>query len=485
MLKVITNKGDQTKRKRYSKNKKKAWRKKTQISDVEEHLEDKRREERYGGPLEEREDQELMFIDVGDESEKKPVVPVTFAVDTKPGNIDGFKPRKRKLPEKPLHCHKYLVGFQGAKTPHKEKTRKDKQNAALKQQQSKSEVRAKRKNLAAREAMRVKHLELPKKRRRMKIGKGMLLDWNSDNWTADNNELVKRCKMNGVEEDFVEQIVDFHSKISGERMFKVPGVRYQKTSALPAVKVAEAGQSYNPTFEDHQVVLEKAIRQQGKQRRIDERYDSATIKMFPTIDKAPTEETWLAEMSEGLPTANDNEEEESDEEEVEQESETTVTGKRTTERKTQKQRKKEFKQKFKERKKVLAKERRIRESNVYRIKTINKEIIENEKILKCRQAARKAYHEQKKSKPLRLGKEKFQAEDIAVSLGTELKGSLRSVKPVCNLLEERFKNLQRRNLIEPRVRVKHLKPKLKKTVMKKDHKALLKQIEKLAEEKMK
>ncbi|XP_066964978.1 ribosome biogenesis protein NOP53 [Macrobrachium rosenbergii] len=485
MVKVIVNKGDQLKRKRYSKNKKKAWRKKTQINDVEEHLEDQRREERYGGPLEEREDQELMFIDVGDESEKKPVVPVTFAVDTKPGHIEGFKPRTKKQTEKPLRCHQYLGGFQGAKTPHKEKTKIDRQNAVAKQQQSTSEVRTKRKNLAAREAMRVKHTELPKKRKRMKIGKGMLLDWNCDKWASDSDELVKRCKVNGVEEDFVEQIVDYHSKISGERMFKVPGVRYQKTSALPAVKVAEAGQSYNPTFDDHQVLLEKAIRQQGKHSRIDERYESATTKMFPTIDKAPTEESWLAEMSEGLPTANDNEEEEeSDEEEGEQESEATVTGKRTTERKTQKQRKKEFKQKFKERKQLLAKERRIRESSVYRIKTINKEIKENEKILKCRQAARKAYHEQKKSKPLRLGKEKFQAEDIAVSLGTELKGSLRSVRPACNLLEERFKNLQRRNLIEPRVRVKHPKPKLKKTVMKKDHKALLYQIEKMVEEKM-
>lgn len=35
-------------RKRYNKNKKKAWRKKADITEVEERLEDKRREERYG-----------------------------------------------------------------------------------------------------------------------------------------------------------------------------------------------------------------------------------------------------------------------------------------------------------------------------------------------------------------------------------------------------------------------------------------------------
>ena len=31
--------------------------------------------------------------------------------------------------------------------------------------------------------------------------------------------------------------------------------------------------------------------------------------MFPSIDKAPTVESWLVEMSEGLPKANEEEEE--------------------------------------------------------------------------------------------------------------------------------------------------------------------------------
>ena len=36
------------KRKRFNKNKKKAWRKKTDITEVEERLENERREERHG-----------------------------------------------------------------------------------------------------------------------------------------------------------------------------------------------------------------------------------------------------------------------------------------------------------------------------------------------------------------------------------------------------------------------------------------------------
>ena len=39
---------ERPKRKRYNKNKKKAWRKKIDITDVEEKLEDANREERFG-----------------------------------------------------------------------------------------------------------------------------------------------------------------------------------------------------------------------------------------------------------------------------------------------------------------------------------------------------------------------------------------------------------------------------------------------------
>ena len=52
--------------------------------------------------------------------------------------------------------------------------------------------------------------------------------------------------------------------------------------------------------------------------------------------------------------------------------------------------------------------------------------------------------------PSRLGKRRFAAEPIAVQLSEEVTGSLRRLAPVPTLLRDRYKSLQRRELVEPR-----------------------------------
>lgn len=54
------------------------------------------------------------------------------------------------------------------------------------------------------------------------------------------------------------------------------------------------------------------------------------------------------------------------------------------------------------------------------------------------------------SGPSRLGKRRFVAEPIAVQLSEEVTGSLRQLAPVPTLLRDRYKSLQRRELVEPR-----------------------------------
>ncbi|XP_020618292.1 glioma tumor suppressor candidate region gene 2 protein-like [Orbicella faveolata] len=52
-----------TKRKRVSKKSKQSWRKHTDFKDVEDYLEEERREERTGGPVSEKPDEGLFFVD--------------------------------------------------------------------------------------------------------------------------------------------------------------------------------------------------------------------------------------------------------------------------------------------------------------------------------------------------------------------------------------------------------------------------------------
>jgi len=58
----------------------------------------------------------------------------------------------------------------------------------------------------------------------------------------------------------------------------------------------------------------------------------------------------------------------------------------------------------------------------------------------------------KREKMPRLGKVKYQEKSMDIQLTEELSESLRSLKPEGNLFTDRFKSLQERAIIEPRVR---------------------------------
>lgn len=76
--------------------------------------------------------------------------------------------------------------------------------------------------------------------------------------------------------------------------------------------------SYNPSYESHQKLLLRAVKQEEKRLKKDQKVERATTKMFPTIDKAPTQASWLTEMSEGLPNVDEDEENEDEEDEEEE-----------------------------------------------------------------------------------------------------------------------------------------------------------------------
>merc|ERR1712142_350327 len=75
------------------------------------------------------------------------------------------------------------------------------------------------------------------------------------------------------------------------------------------------GASYNPAYEDHQELLHQAmkieVRRENKQKVLHDALDA----MFPSAEDAPTQETWLKEMSAGLRGSKDDEEDDDDDSE--------------------------------------------------------------------------------------------------------------------------------------------------------------------------
>merc|ERR1712176_109056 len=87
------------KKRKGSKNKKKSWRKNTDIADVEEHLEDLRREERTGGAVNEVEDDQLFFVD---KETEKDTLKSKRKVDASDHDEDEeeYVPKKQKFMQK-------------------------------------------------------------------------------------------------------------------------------------------------------------------------------------------------------------------------------------------------------------------------------------------------------------------------------------------------------------------------------------------------
>ena len=81
----------------------------------------------------------------------------------------------------------------------------------------------------------------------------------------------------------------------------------RKTTSLPSVEVPLPGSSYNPSYGDHQDLLWKAAVVELNKEKAIQKVEYHTTRMFPDAKNAPTEQTWLQEMSEGIGAGADKE----------------------------------------------------------------------------------------------------------------------------------------------------------------------------------
>ncbi|CAM2110415.1 unnamed protein product [Caretta caretta] len=190
----------------------------------------------------------------------------------------------------------------------------------------------------------------------------------------------------------------------------------KKPSELPAVEVIPAGGSYNPTFQAHQALLLQAHEVELRRQKAEEKLERQL--RFPTAAEAPTQETAFREQCEGLL------------EEREKEA------------------------KFLAARRLGEKAARCRRQELFQLRSIRLQVKRREAELACRRRVRLAKRRAEATKPRRLGRLKYEDPDLEVQLSTELAESLRTLKPEGSILRDRFKSLQKRNLIEPRERAK-------------------------------
>jgi len=363
------------KKKKGSKNRKKGWRKNVDVEDVEQHLEDNRRDERTGGSAADIESKDLFFV----EKEVKNLAPSKKSKHTSEDeehDEEVYVPKKQQFMEQLYR-------------------EKEKELKRKKAEKSKKAV-----NVWGQEVLTVKDAYL--------------------------DSTVKKAKV------------------------KPNTVGRGKLEGVGAVLQPHPGSSYNPDFDSHQDLLGKAHSEEEEKLKAAVKLNMQ-VKMVSVQQLKKQGDIWLKEMSEGLNKKKGGSDDDSSDEEEDEDETNGLNTKRKKERKTGQQRRRTKLRRTQEKERFEAKQLNQRLHDVFRLRTMNKEIRQAEEQHALRiQEKVKQQEEIEKTRTKRLSKYKFQEDGTTYQLSEDLSGSLRELRPEGNLIKDRYRSLQRRNIIEVR-----------------------------------
>uniref|UniRef100_A0A2R9A4S1 Ribosome biogenesis protein NOP53 n=1 Tax=Pan paniscus TaxID=9597 RepID=A0A2R9A4S1_PANPA len=269
-----------------------------------------------------------------------------------------------------------------------------------------------------------------------------------DLWASDNP--LDRPSF-GQDEFFLEQ--------TKKKGVKRPPRLHTKPSQAPAVEVAPAGASYDPYFEDHRTLLSAAHEVELPRQKEAEKPERQLA--LPATEQAATQESTfqgLLEESEGSGEPGQGEGPEAGDAEVCP----TPARPAATEKETEQRRRREKAARRLRVQQAALRTARLRHwhQEVFLLRGIKARVALRLAELARRRRQRQARRKAEADKPRRLGRLKYQAPDIDVQPSWELADSLRTLKPEGDILRDRFKSFQRRNMIQPRQRAK-FKPRYK------------------------
>ncbi|KAI8612627.1 ribosome biogenesis protein Nop53/GLTSCR2 [Chytriomyces sp. MP71] len=230
-----------------------------------------------------------------------------------------------------------------------------------------------------------------------------------------------------VEESFPDEANDFLAHVRPKKV-KKPSLPEEKTN-VPNVKVSHSGASYNPTFADHQGLLQAALDVELEKERANE-VIKQKLSYPPELDNIDDENFF------------ESEDEEDDDEDEGEQKETFLKPANKNVRKTRTQRNKEAS------KAVNAKKQTELLEQIKLKKQLN-QLDEIKKAVEAKPSAPKP----KKDKVKKTGPVPLKKQLLEIKLTDELPESLLKLKPEGNLFTDRFQSLQDRSLIEPRVPV--------------------------------
>ncbi|GBP28911.1 Ribosome biogenesis protein NOP53 [Eumeta japonica] len=426
------------KKRHVSKKNKKAWRKYCDIQDVEDFLDDQRLEERLG-KFETKPDSELFVFDTtGEESkndeneEKKPIITLKYQrrmrLTETPKCFDVLLPNS-KVPDPVVkRNHVKPVGSKPtalSKISHKKKLEKGIYEKKIMMNKKNRKIALERK----------------------KKSKQKTQNFNLDLWGQDTPEVK------GIPETLCEEFISPEAQIHNvlpEKRFRVKPPPPKKLMTKSAVETPHPGISYNPSYQEHQDLLQKVVEREQKLIKKEKHLERVTTRMFSKVSAQDKENQWKSEMSVGLLESEPSKLKPSNPDEDTDNEYRAINP-------PVKNKKKDHKARRKQKERLAEMERLKREkinkkkiSDIYRLRKLKSVIEKTEsKQVKEREQRAKKRALKEEIQPPTLSSSKIPLPEPDFVEPSALTGDLRNVecKGTGNLLRERYESLQRRGAL--------------------------------------
>lgn len=202
------------------------------------------------------------------------------------------------------------------------------------------------------------------------------------------------------------------------------------------------GTSYNPTLKDHQDLIKLVEDRELKIIKQEQHLNRVTTDMFKKVSAEERDSSKLKELRSGL-----------DDEEIEEKGSDhddeyiAVNPPVEIKRKDRKARRKQKEQRALQL--ALQKKKHLKKqtADLHRLKKLTAEIKVMENQLQEFRDRKKEKEEAKREQPHRLSKYAFEEEEIDINMPEEISGNLRNVMPQGSILTDRYKSMQKRNII--------------------------------------
>lgn len=201
------------------------------------------------------------------------------------------------------------------------------------------------------------------------------------------------------------------------------------------------GTSYNPSLKDHQALLELVKQRELKIIKQEDHLNRVTTDMFKKVSTDERDTFKLKELRAGLDDDEEENEKGSDDEYI------AVNPPVEVKKKDKKARRKQKTQR--ELELALQKKKQLKKqtADLHRLKKLTAEIKVMESELQEKRDKKKEREEKKREEPHRLSKFAFEEEEIDINAPEEISGNLRNIKPQGSILTDRYKSMQKRNII--------------------------------------